>query len=241
VTNLAIDSSRRSANRSPRGSTIIEMIVLHATVGSAKSALDWLTSPASKVSTHYLIDNAGKVYQLVADDQVAWHAGRSSWHGVTKVNECSLGIELENANDGRDPYPAVQLEQCRLLCLDKIARYHIARGDVVRHLDIATPRGRKTDPAAFPWPAFADALYPHLSSPDAHYRVLNRATAGATIRDYPRTNARIRGVLEAGADWYGEPIAGQLVSVTGFGSSATWIRNLDQRVVWGGLLEKVRG
>lgn len=98
------------------------MIVLHATVGSARSALAWLTNPAARVSAHYLIDKTGRVYQLVADEEAAWHAGRAEWKGQTAINEISLGIELENANDGRDPYPAPQITAVLSLLREKVER-----------------------------------------------------------------------------------------------------------------------
>ena len=75
----------------------IRLIVLHATVGSYDSALGWLCNLASGVSTHYLIRKDGHTAQLVADDQVANHAGVSRWRDVWNVNGISLGIELENA------------------------------------------------------------------------------------------------------------------------------------------------
>jgi N-acetylmuramoyl-L-alanine amidase len=81
TTPLIIDQTIRSSNYSPRSGHSISMIVLHATVGSARSALAWLTNPAARVSAHYLIDKSGHIYQLVADEYCAWHAGRASWHG----------------------------------------------------------------------------------------------------------------------------------------------------------------
>ena len=75
-TSLTIDQAVRSPNYSLRGGQSISMIVLHATVGSARSALAWLTNPAARVSAHYLIDKSGHIYQLVADEYCAWHAGR---------------------------------------------------------------------------------------------------------------------------------------------------------------------
>ncbi len=160
-----------SPNHSSRNGTRITMIVMHATVGSYTSALSWMTNPASKVSSHYLIAKSGLVAQLVQDEMAAWHAGRARWMGVTDINACSLGIELENANDGHDPYPPAQLASAHWLCQDKIARYNIERADVVRHLDIATPKGRKTDPAGLPWPAFADSLYLDVVPAPRAYRV----------------------------------------------------------------------
>jgi len=239
-----IDTSIKSPNHAPRGSIDISMLCLHATVGSARSALNWLINPASRVSTHYLIDKTGHIYQLVADDHIAWHAGRASWHGVTDINERSLGIELENRNDGRDVYPAAQLAAAHWLCQEKIARYNIERADVVRHLDVAMPRGRKTDPAGFPWPAFANALYMDVGSPPqqslTHYRVKMAVTAGAKVRAAPRQNAAVVDTLDPGDDWYGKELPGTSTTVPGFGSSARWVRSADQRWVWSGLLEKVR-
>lgn len=238
-----IDLSHRSPNHEPRGSIDISMIVLHATVGSAKSALAWLTNPASRVSSHYLIDKTGHIYQLVADDQIAWHAGRASWHGVTTINERSLGIELENDNSGRDPYPPAQLAAAHWLCQTKIARYNIERADVVRHLDVAMPRGRKTDPAGFPWPAFADSLYMDATSPPqqslTRYRVKPSVTAGATIRNAPRTNAGVLGKLKAGEPWDGKALQGSETTVRGFGTSDQWVRSADMRWVWANLLEEI--
>lgn len=157
---LTIDStSYRSPNHSPRHGHPITMLVLHATAGSARSALSWLCSPASKVSASYLIDKSGRVYQLVADSEAAWHAGVARWNGETAINEVSLGVELENANDGKEPYPPAQYAALLELSRMKVAEYHIALDNVVRHLDIALPKGRKTDPAGFPWAQFkADLL-----------------------------------------------------------------------------------
>ena len=48
-----------------------------------------------KVSTHFLIDRAGRVFQLVSCNQRAWHAGVSVWQGRERCNDFSIGIELE--------------------------------------------------------------------------------------------------------------------------------------------------
>ena len=156
-----IDHTHKSPNFSSRDGRSISMIVLHSTVGSARSALDWLTTPASRVSTHYLIDKAGKIYQLVDDLDAAWHAGKSAWFGLDseEIQQCSLGVELENLNDGRDPYPRAQLDAAEWLCRSSTRLYAIVPDMVVRHLDIAIPRGRKTDPAGFPWASFKAALF----------------------------------------------------------------------------------
>lgn len=164
---ITVDRNHRSPNYGPRHGHQISMLVLHATVGTARSALAWLTNPAARVSAHLLIDKRGTIYELVPDEFTAWHAGRAFWQGETAINEVSIGIELENANDGRDPYPAAQLDALLHIAREKVAQYHIAPDMVVRHLDVAVPRGRKTDPAGFPWNEFRSQLFPNLTPPSA--------------------------------------------------------------------------
>jgi len=249
---IAYNTATTSPNRSSRDGVAVSLLVLHATVGSFASSIAWLCNPASKASTNYLIDRNGSIYQLVPESEAAWHAGRSAHHGMDSgaIQHASIGIELVNKNDGHDPYPIAQLDSCRLLCRDRIARYAIARGDVVRHLDIATPRGRKTDPAGFPWIAFVESCYAdappgpssHPPVPPLHsYIVSPRATGGASIRAYPRTSAAILGRLHAGDEWSGDEVqAATATFVAGFGSSRTWVSNPTRGFVWAGLLERVK-
>jgi N-acetylmuramoyl-L-alanine amidase len=168
---MQLDISYRSPNYGARGTHPIRMVVLHATVGSARSALAWLTNRAARVSAHYLIDKTGHVYQLVPDEYAAWHAGNALWKGETAINECSIGIELENANNGRDPYPPTQLDALLELTRDLISRYQIAPEMITRHADVAQPAGRKSDPAGFPWAAFREALFGATpAQPEQHPR-----------------------------------------------------------------------
>lgn len=134
------------------------MIVLHATVGSFDSARSWLTSPSSKVSTHYLIRKDGYIAQLVDESRAAWHAGVSEYGALNSegVKLGSIGIELENANDGHDPYPLAQLSACRALILDIFSR--MPPPDITTHAIVARPVGRKTDPAGFPLVPFLASL-----------------------------------------------------------------------------------
>lgn len=195
-----------SPNHSSRDGAKITMIVLHATVGSYASALAWLRNPQPKnpkarVSSHYLIRKDGYIAQLVADDRAAWHAGPSSWRARNSaaIQACSLSIELENANTGSDPYPATQLESCRLLCRSLVGRYSIARADIARHLDIAIPKGRKNDPAGFPWSQFVESVYtappaPTMPAPAGRqYDVL-----GLPVYQRPDRTGQLWGYLLAG-------------------------------------------
>jgi N-acetylmuramoyl-L-alanine amidase len=95
------------------------LIVIHATEQeSVQRSLDTLRSRnrGGPVSAHYLIGRAGHRYQLVADDQRAWHAGAGYWGTITDVNSVSIGIELDN--DGVAPFPAEQIDSLLVLLED---------------------------------------------------------------------------------------------------------------------------
>ncbi|MDW8404477.1 N-acetylmuramoyl-L-alanine amidase [Chloroflexus sp.] len=148
----------------------IRMVVLHATAGSYPGDFNWLRqggAPGREVSVHYYISKRGQIFQLVADQDIAWHAGVSRWEvdgrTVYGCNDVSVGIELENRNDGRDPYPPEQYAAAVWLTRELVQKYRIPPSQVVRHLDIAP--GRKTDPAGFPWQRFLAEVFAGL--PDA--------------------------------------------------------------------------
>lgn len=129
------------------------LIVLHYTaMDSAASALDRLCDAASEVSAHYLITGRGKTYQLVAEEQRAWHAGQGEWHGLDDVNSRSIGIELDNR--GNHPFSEPQMVTLETLLRDIMDRWHIPPSGVIGHSDIAP--GRKIDPGPrFDWARLA--------------------------------------------------------------------------------------
>jgi hypothetical protein len=148
----------------------IRMVVLHATAGRKPGDLNWLRKggdPRRPVSVHYYIDKDGHIVQFVADENIAWHAGVSRWvvdgREVNGCNAVSVGIELENLNTGRDPYPTEQYTAALWLTRRLVNKYHIPQEQLVRHLDIAP--GRKTDPAGFPWERFVSEVYADRTAP----------------------------------------------------------------------------
>ena len=131
----------------------ITCVVLHATATAAiGSPKDWLTRPESKVSAHYLIGLDGQIYQLVDEKNIAYHAGESEWNGRKGVNQFSVGIELVNANDGKQVFPKEQINVCASLVAAICVDYGIKLGDIIGHKDISP--GRKTDPAGFDFDDF---------------------------------------------------------------------------------------
>lgn len=135
----------------------ITMIVLHYTgMPNAADAVARLTDPEAKVSSHYLIAEDGQVMRLVAEENRAWHAGKSHWRQIDDVNSASIGIELVNPGHefGYRPFPDAQIDALIPLMADIQDRYGITRGNVVGHSDIAP--ARKQDPGElFPWARLA--------------------------------------------------------------------------------------
>ncbi len=87
-----------------RGTDRPDMIILHYTgMPTEAGALEWLCAPESEVSCHYVVNMDGTVYQLVAEDRRAWHAGKSLWKGETDINSHSIGIEIANPGTRRSP------------------------------------------------------------------------------------------------------------------------------------------
>lgn len=131
----------------------ITMIVLHYTgMETARAAIDRLRDPEAKVSCHYLVDEDGTVLEMVAEDQRAWHAGKSHWRGCTDCNSASIGIEIVNPGHefGYREFPEAQVDAVVRLVHGIKDRYEITRGNVVGHSDIAP--SRKRDPGElFPW------------------------------------------------------------------------------------------
>ena len=135
----------------------VSMVVLHYTgMESAEAALERLCDESAEVSAHYLIEEDGKVHRLVREDRRAWHAGRSSWRGITDVNSASIGIELVNPGHefGYRPFPDAQMAALLPLLADMVLRHDIPRANVVGHSDVAP--ARKEDPGElFDWELLA--------------------------------------------------------------------------------------
>ena len=150
--------TRISPNQDVRGLPV-SMIVLHYTgMQSAAAALDRLTDPAAKVSSHWVVAEDGQVVSLVDETARAWHAGKSWWRGITDVNSASIGIEIVNPGHefGYRPFPGVQMKVVADLVAAAIKRWGVDPSDVVGHSDIAP--ARKDDPGElFDWPRLARA------------------------------------------------------------------------------------
>ncbi len=115
-------------------------------------------TPLGRVSAHYVVDEVGNAYRLVAEAHRAWHAGVSCWEGDSETNARSIGIEIVNGGHdfGLPDFPAAQVDAVIALVKDILARYDLGPARVVGHSDVAP--GRKLDPGEkFPWKRLAHA------------------------------------------------------------------------------------
>jgi hypothetical protein len=201
----------RPQDRSPNhGGPITPLyVVLHATASEFDSAYGWLRNGnvgPNRVSAHYIADRIGRVFCLVPEGLEAWHAGISKWEGYAYLNRHSIGIEMVNLNNGRDPYPAAQYLAVLELVTGICRRWSIpaTRNRIVAHYDISP--GRKTDPAGFPMEKFVADVYATLSGgqlppppppPEAQQYIVTPSN-GVKIRQAPNTAAQTVAMLPRG-------------------------------------------
>jgi N-acetylmuramoyl-L-alanine amidase len=165
-----VNAVHAAANHEPRrGGAKASILLLHYTgMRSAAKAVEWLATSESRVSCHYVIDEAGHVTQLVAESQRAWHAGKSFWAGETDINSISIGIEIQNPGHemGYPEFPSSQVSAVIALSADIMRRNRIRPARVLAHSDVAP--ARKIDPGEkFPWIKLARAGVGHWVRPSA--------------------------------------------------------------------------
>ena len=157
-------------------STRIRFVVIHYTSIDWENSLKVLTNERYEVSSHYLIPEGGddtysdqiKIFQLVDEENRAWHAGISKWEERTNINDQSIGIELVNQAECSvrqgsqydytnnyiclfSEFDSDQIDQLILLLKDILSRHdEIKPTYIIGHSDISPDR--KFDPGPkFPW------------------------------------------------------------------------------------------
>ena len=101
-----------------------------------------------EVSSHFYIRRTGELIQFVPAHKRAWHAGESTCMGKPKVNNFSIGIELEGLDTDSSGFTDAQYSRLRELiaCL-RSAYPQIESQSLFAHSDIAP--GRKPDPGPY--------------------------------------------------------------------------------------------
>ena len=136
-----------------------DAIVLHYTgMQSGEVALARLRDPEAKVSSHYVVEEDGRIFRLVDEARRSWHAGRGAWQGETDMNAASIGVEIVNPGHefGYRDFPEAQIAAVIALVGDIRERWSIADARIIGHSDLAPER--KEDPGErFPWKRLAEA------------------------------------------------------------------------------------
>lgn len=143
--------AKPSPNHNARPHGEISLIVLHADASPSEDAtISWLVSPVSKVSYHTLIGRNGDVYEIVAPERRAWHAGVSEWEGRPNVNDFSLGLCFANKQNDVELFTEAQYSSGAQILAEWMAKYPrlsmYNAPHLTTHAACARPLGRKHDP-----------------------------------------------------------------------------------------------
>ena len=144
-----------------------DMILLHYTgMQDGATALARLCAPDSKVSSHYVVFEDGRIVQCVPERLRAWHAGESFLAGETDINSRSIGIEIVNPGHefGYPKFPLRQSAAVISLCRSILTRHKVPGDRVLAHSDVAP--ARKQDPGEkFPWELLSESHVGHWVRP----------------------------------------------------------------------------
>tara|TARA_Y100000996_G_C22502523_1_gene635026 strand:- start:174 stop:917 length:744 start_codon:yes stop_codon:yes gene_type:complete len=144
--------SQNYSNKSRTFKDIKYLIIHYTGMQSEIASIKRLTNIKSKVSCHYFLNRNGKIFQLVKDNKIAWHAGKSKWGGKNNLNKYSIGIELQNQGHKfkYENFTRKQINSLILICKKLKKKYKIKNLNILGHSDIAP--FRKIDPGEkFPW------------------------------------------------------------------------------------------
>lgn len=192
---MHINNDFSSPNFSVRTKNI-EYIIVHFTEMAFDDALAKLTTKDSGVSAHYLVKEDGQVFQLVADEHIAWHAGKSAWRGTEALNENSIGIEIDNLGDRE--FKEVQMQSCIELCQNLTKKYNVPERNFIGHSDIAP--ARKIDPGIFfDWKLCAQnglGVWHNLPSPKLSQKLFVFGDGGSEIKNLQKNLGKIGYELE---------------------------------------------
>lgn len=167
------------------------------------SALDFMSeTTCTDLSPKF--PNNPPVICFAQEDQLAYHAGISSWKEHNGLNTCSIGIEFHApgyGNGGKDwfaytPYTASQMETGALLMKDIVDRWNMDPKNILAHSDICpyisstqrSPIRIKTDPGAlFPWSYLYErgiGFYPTPSTLEISYDKMRQQEREVFVREH---------------------------------------------------------
>lgn len=145
-----------SPNFSSRKGRTPIAIVDHITAGLMPGTLSWMKNPQAQASAHYLVAKAGETFQLVKDEDAAWHAGavaNPDWslYDGTNPNRYTLGIEHECISGGE--LTEAQYQATLWLHRQLIAKWGIPidQDHIIGHYRIDSVNRPNCPGPDFPW------------------------------------------------------------------------------------------
>lgn len=171
---MSIESAPSSAKIGAQDRSKTDLIVLHSIGGFACKGTRWTHHPSFKklssavayfarrdvgVGTHYILDKNGEYAASTPEEKVANHVfGREKETDPFSYNQRSIGIEMLNDGDGKDPFPANQIDALFGLLKELVKKYKLGRSSIKAHSDLdnckAACEGKEFFRRIDPGPAF---------------------------------------------------------------------------------------
>ncbi len=130
----------------------VDMIIIHDIEGSYGSAIQLFQNPNTQASAHYVVSYQGQITQMVAEHDIAWHAG--NWDYNTRA----IGIEHEGFA-GKNLYTLAEYQASAQLAASICSRWGVPldRTHVIGHYQVPDPfnpglfggAGHHTDPGPY--------------------------------------------------------------------------------------------
>ncbi|MDD3270256.1 MAG: N-acetylmuramoyl-L-alanine amidase [Syntrophomonadaceae bacterium] len=188
--------------RAGRKGRKIIAIVNHITAGLMPGTLSWLRNPQAQASAHYLVTKTGAVYQMVKDEDTAWHAGivnKPNWplYDGNNPNYYTLGIEHEAL--AGEALSEAQYQASLELHRQLVQEWGITvdQNHIIGHYRIDSIN-RKNDPGpGFPWDRLFNDLKnkPGLQALPIDILVANQLIKGVLIDN--QSYAPVRALAES--------------------------------------------
>jgi hypothetical protein len=201
----------------------VNMIIIHDIEGTAGSAIQAFQDPSRAASAHYVVSDAGQIWQMVAEHDIAWHAG--NWDYNTRA----IGIEHEGYAYAQPTwYTPAMYNQSAYLAASICSRWGVPmdRQHVIGHSEVPDPNNpglfggadHHTDPGPYwDWTLYMSQAqhYAAISFPSPPHMgpdpVAVNGLTNATITWQPAQTCRPANFPIPG---YARPITGYTVTST---------------------------
>ena len=170
----------------------IKYIVIHYFGGlaTAQNLAQYWAREYAGASAHYAVGHAGEVFQIVDDDDVAWHCGANSYTHKECRNSNSIGIEMAvkkrntatlSATDKDWYFTKETVAAAAELTRQLMKKYNIPADHVIRHYDVTgkiCPNPYVYNVTEETWQEFKAAIA-QKGTTEGFTRIMGRSVASA--------------------------------------------------------------